>query len=518
MVLPATGNPISFSQIQTEMGGANPISMSEYYANAGAGYCSGISGIPNTGVSISYSQFQGKSKFIGPLFTFSTFTFTNAGATGRNGPILSACVSAYSSASWASNTLYFNMNTQGIQKWTVPDTTTYTITAAGARGGSDTAASVAGGNGNVVTTSLSLTKNEIIGLVVGQIGVSNTYQTGGGGGTFVYRYSNSSYILVGGGGGGSSHGFTGNAGSTTTSGSSGGSGNGTFYGGGTGGTSGGVGSGGLASSVSYYGSSGGAGTGGNGGSVGQGGGGGGGSIATNLSSTFIGGALGTGNINGSYGGFGGGGGGGSGNGGGGGCGGGGGYSGGGGGGGCTGAGGGGGGGGSLGTNTTTNSGNGYVIIATVLAIDLGASNIGPWNSVFADTSARWIWDVAGAAASAPPGYDITFRITYNNTTGSSMTTTLWACCDNVLNLYLNGTLVWTPGFPNWNGVSTTVNLIPGINVFDFVGHNNAPNNNPAGLIFSLKDSGNNVIMRSDNVNTPLANTTYTSVVSSVYVG
>ena len=63
MVLQSSG-AISFSNIQTEFGGANPISLSEYYSNSGTGYTSGISGIPNTGSSISLSQFLGKSKTI----------------------------------------------------------------------------------------------------------------------------------------------------------------------------------------------------------------------------------------------------------------------------------------------------------------------------------------------------------------------------------------------------------------------------------------------------------------------
>jgi hypothetical protein len=33
MVLPAVGSSISFSQIQTEFGGVNPITISEYYNN-----------------------------------------------------------------------------------------------------------------------------------------------------------------------------------------------------------------------------------------------------------------------------------------------------------------------------------------------------------------------------------------------------------------------------------------------------------------------------------------------------
>lgn len=51
MTLPASGS-LSASQIQTEFGGSNPISLSEYYGRA--------SGIPSSG-AISFSQFRGKS-------------------------------------------------------------------------------------------------------------------------------------------------------------------------------------------------------------------------------------------------------------------------------------------------------------------------------------------------------------------------------------------------------------------------------------------------------------------------
>lgn len=51
MTLPASG-PLSFSAIQTEFGGTNPISLSEYYAAA--------SGVPASG-AIDVSDFYGKS-------------------------------------------------------------------------------------------------------------------------------------------------------------------------------------------------------------------------------------------------------------------------------------------------------------------------------------------------------------------------------------------------------------------------------------------------------------------------
>jgi hypothetical protein len=61
MVLQSSG-AISLANIQTEFGGSNPISFSEYYANANPSYTSGVSGIPNTGSAISFSQFYGKAK------------------------------------------------------------------------------------------------------------------------------------------------------------------------------------------------------------------------------------------------------------------------------------------------------------------------------------------------------------------------------------------------------------------------------------------------------------------------
>ena len=52
------------------------------------------------------------------LYSFSSHTFTNCGASGRNGPTLSQCRSQYASTGWQNT--YLNMSTQGYQEWTVP--------------------------------------------------------------------------------------------------------------------------------------------------------------------------------------------------------------------------------------------------------------------------------------------------------------------------------------------------------------------------------------------------------------
>jgi hypothetical protein len=62
MPTPVSGLPISFSDIQTEFGGTNPIGIDEYYQNAATTYTSGVAGIPNVGALISIDMFYNKSK------------------------------------------------------------------------------------------------------------------------------------------------------------------------------------------------------------------------------------------------------------------------------------------------------------------------------------------------------------------------------------------------------------------------------------------------------------------------
>ena len=97
------------------------------------------------------------------------------------------------------------MTTQGYQLWTVPDTGSYTIVAAGAKGGN--ANSYTGGNGRIVQATFSLTKAQVIKIVVGQPGNtiyrsdSPSWGGSGGGGTFVTDNSNNILLVAGGGGG-----------------------------------------------------------------------------------------------------------------------------------------------------------------------------------------------------------------------------------------------------------------------------------------------------------------------------
>jgi hypothetical protein len=175
---------------------------------------------------------------LNPLYTFSSHTFTNATATGRNGPTLAQCRTAYSTATWAQDAtnLYLNMTTQGIQLWKVPVTGSYTITCAGARGGTPVSyTTYTGGSGAIMSGTFTLNKGDIVKIAVGQKGVEYLYTGGGGGGTFVTKNDNTPLIVAGGGGGSGTDGGSGKNASTSSSGTVGNNAN---YAGGTNGNGG----------------------------------------------------------------------------------------------------------------------------------------------------------------------------------------------------------------------------------------------------------------------------------------
>lgn len=163
------------------------------------------------------------------LYTFSSFVFSNASATGNVGPTYTQVKSAYSATSWTQNQAYLDVVTNGFQLWTVPTTANYTIEVAGAAGGNYAVYSK--GAGNIISSTISLTQGDKINICVGQTGNAATaIDAGGGGGSFVV-WSNNTPIIIAGGGGGTSSGYTsfgpGIDGVSTTSGTTDGGGQGT---------------------------------------------------------------------------------------------------------------------------------------------------------------------------------------------------------------------------------------------------------------------------------------------------
>ena len=136
-----------------------------------------------------------------------TYTFTNAGATGREGPTQAQVNASYAGTNLAGSV---TINTQGIQEWTVPASGTYRIEAWGAKGGNGTDPYAGGigqnspGKGAYLAGSFTLTSGELIKILVGQAGESASGDGGGGGGggTFVAKGSTTPLVVAGGGGGG----------------------------------------------------------------------------------------------------------------------------------------------------------------------------------------------------------------------------------------------------------------------------------------------------------------------------
>lgn len=182
------------------------------------------------------------------LYEFTSFTFTNAGITGRTGPTRANCLASYNTTTypWLNNTSYFNVVTQGFQEWTVPASATYRITMIGARGGPATGYSGTGAGAYMQATFL-FGQGEIYIFVVGQQGLSSTsgcgYLMGGGGGGSFFGSISLGFLLVAGGGGGGSYTASGGTQNATTNqnGNNGAAGGGVAGGlGGTGGNGGGV--------------------------------------------------------------------------------------------------------------------------------------------------------------------------------------------------------------------------------------------------------------------------------------
>ena len=118
MTLPATtASSLSLSQIQTEFGGANPISLNEYYAG-GAYVSSGTSGtygaVPSSGAIDIYHFYGTAAAFTFTTTIGSTYDYNlhnSAVAAGWNGTValkatvnVTGPVGASSTGSWAFNT------------------------------------------------------------------------------------------------------------------------------------------------------------------------------------------------------------------------------------------------------------------------------------------------------------------------------------------------------------------------------------------------------------------------------
>ena len=177
----------------------------------------------------SYSDISKNLIFHPFLYKFTEFTFTNCDASGREGPSIDRCrewynnryenslatkddynahKDEYSLTKWWENDRFFDMDTPGIQLWTVPATGLYDVTVAGA-GGGRSGGNESVGSGLVMDFSYNFVKGDSYMLLIGQKGkIGNAYipnpldgypseqstssqrpyASSGGGGTFFVKY------------------------------------------------------------------------------------------------------------------------------------------------------------------------------------------------------------------------------------------------------------------------------------------------------------------------------------------
>ena len=157
---------------------------------------------------------------VSPFVSAQTvYTFTTCGATGQIGPTQAQANTTYTATTLAGSVTV----TGGIQYWTVPTTGNYKIAAFGAQGGGAN-----GGLGASMEGEFFLTQNQVLRILVGQQGLTQSAQVnsvGGGGGSFVVKSPATTtgdiLVIAGGGGGSASNSYATRHANTGTSGNNG---------------------------------------------------------------------------------------------------------------------------------------------------------------------------------------------------------------------------------------------------------------------------------------------------------
>lgn len=150
--------------------------------------------------------------YVFPIGSSATFSSSQSSAA-QNGPTLVQARSAMSGSptpsNWNTDASFFTTDANGIQKWTVPISGTYSIDSYGAAGGiGQNCTNQRGGYGSRVYGVFSLTRSQVINVVPGRKGTDSTcgWGGGGGGGSFAWLDGQTvPYIAAGGGGGGSGY-------------------------------------------------------------------------------------------------------------------------------------------------------------------------------------------------------------------------------------------------------------------------------------------------------------------------
>lgn len=197
---------ISFSDIQTEFGGSNPISISEYYAG-GANVPSGTGSVPTSG-AINLTIFYGTSNRVSITLTISASTngyniFNNRGGT---------YVAGISDVTLVNNSNIYSTSGVALDTgtgWTAGDTITIDNNALivghggdGGAGGGGTNTVQAGGAGGAGSSAFNLQYSITLDNTGGTISGGSGGGGGGGSGRITGSNKGGSFSAIAGGGGG----------------------------------------------------------------------------------------------------------------------------------------------------------------------------------------------------------------------------------------------------------------------------------------------------------------------------
>ncbi len=143
------------------------------------------------------------------LYDFINVTFNNGGKTGAEGPTLSQArqtMAGQGVGNWNNNSLYYNVDSNGVQSWTVPKSGTYRFLVAGAKGGEGNAinnnSGRTAGRGAVMRGEWQLEEGEVYNIIAGVKPATSGEGGGGGGGSFVWSAISGEPLIIAGGGGG----------------------------------------------------------------------------------------------------------------------------------------------------------------------------------------------------------------------------------------------------------------------------------------------------------------------------
>lgn len=207
MALQSSGS-ISLSQIQTEHGGSNPISLSEYYQNASPDLVtSNNTGVPNTGSSISISNFYGTSQQF--LHTITTNQqeldlSTYLTAQGWNGTSPVALTINSGVWIWSDDISVAGMTISSALNSLLTITNNGYIIGRGGNGGNGTSGSGQAGGAAIsnAATGVSITNASGAFIAGGGGGGGGGTYAGGGGGAGGGRGGSENYSGTAGGAGG----------------------------------------------------------------------------------------------------------------------------------------------------------------------------------------------------------------------------------------------------------------------------------------------------------------------------